>query len=115
MKIQNQIKRTLSTLTGIAYITQLLRGTDVKHKTDLAKQVCTHFEFHDVRGEMQTSGCLKALRELESSGHFESPKAQHKTDTKSLRRLTEPVPLPVDVPSKVNAITAELSYIIFII
>ena len=106
MNTQNQIKRTLSTSTGIEYIRQLLTGNEVKHRSDLAKQVCTNFDFHDARGEMQTSGCLKALRELESSGHFELPKAQRKTGTKSPRRLTETVPLAVNVPSEVNTIAA---------
>jgi hypothetical protein len=106
MNTQNQIKRTLSTSTGIEYIRQLLTGNEVKHRSDLAKQVCTNFDFHDARGEMQTSGCLKALRELESSGHFELPMAQRKTGTKSPRRLTETVPLAVNVPSEVNTIAA---------
>ena len=53
---------------------------------------------------MQTSGCLKALRELESSRHFDLPKALHKTGTKSPRRLPDPVQLPVDVPSEVDTI-----------
>ena len=106
MHIQNQIKRTLSLSTNIEYIKQLLDGNGVAHRSDLAKHVCTHFGFHDARGELQTSGCQKALRELESLGHFELPKAQHKTGTKSPRRLTEPVPLPVDVPSEVNCIAA---------
>ena len=106
MNTQNEIKRTLSTSTCIDYIKQLLSGNEVAHRFDLAKQVCKHFKFHDARGEMQTSGCLKALRELESSGHFDLPKAQHKASTKSPRRLTEPVPLPVDVPSEVNHISA---------
>jgi hypothetical protein len=106
MNTQNEIKRTLSTSTCIEYIKQLLSGNEVAHRFDLAKQVCKHFKFHDARGEMQTSGCLKALRELESSGHFDLPKAQHKASTKSPRRLTEPVPLPVDVPSEVNHISA---------
>lgn len=106
MNTQNEIKRTLSTSTCIEYIKQLLSGNEVAHRFDLAKQVCTHFKFHDARGEMQTSGCLKALRKLESSGHFDLPKAQHKASTKSPRRLTEPVPLPVDVPSEVNHISA---------
>jgi uncharacterized protein DUF4338/transposase-like protein len=104
MNTQNQIKRTLSTSTGIEYIKQLLRSNEVAHRSDLAKQVCTHFIFHDARGEKQTSGCLKALRELESVGHFELPKSQRKASTKSPRRLTSPVPLPVDVPSEVNSI-----------
>jgi Domain of unknown function (DUF4338)/Transposase DNA-binding len=106
MNTQNEINRTLSTSTCIEYIKQLLSGNEVAHRFDLAKQVCKHFKFHDARGEMQTSGCLKALRELESSGHFDLPKAQHKASTKSPRRLTEPVPLPVDVPSEVNHISA---------
>ena len=55
---------------------------------------------------MQTSGCLKALRGLESSGHFELPKAQHNTGTKSPRRLPGPVQLPIDVPSEVNALNS---------
>jgi hypothetical protein len=104
MNIQNQIKKTLSTSIGIEYIRQLLGGNKVAHRSALAKQVCTHFKFHDARGEIQTSGCQKALRELESSGHFDLPKAQHKAGTKSPRRLTEPVRLPVDVPSEVNSI-----------
>ena len=106
MNTQNQIKRTLSISTGIEYIKQLLRGNEVAHRSDLAKKVCTHFKFHDARGEMQISGCLKALRELESSGHFDLPKAQHKTGTKSPRRLTNSVRLPVDVPSEVNTIAS---------
>ena len=48
---------------------------------------------------MQTSGWLKALRELESTGHIDLPKAQHKTGTKSPHRLTTPMPLPVEVKS----------------
>ncbi len=112
MNTQNQIKRTLSTSTSIEYIKQLLRGNKVAHRSDLAKQVCINFEFHDARGEMQTSGCLKALRELESSGYFDLPKAQHNTGTKSPRRLTEPVPLAVDVPDEVNNIkTLELVHV----
>ncbi len=55
---------------------------------------------------MQTSGSLKALRELEAAGHFELPKAQRKVGVKSPRRLTEPVPLPVAVPNEVSGIVA---------
>ena len=106
MNIQNQIKRTLSLSTSIEYIKQLLGGKGIAHRADLAKQVCTNFEFYDARGGMQTSGCLKALRELELLGHFELPRAQHKTGTKSPRRLTNPVPLPIDVPDEVNHIAA---------
>ena len=53
---------------------------------------------------MQTSGCLKALRDLEASGHFELPKLERNVGTKAPRRLIEPVPLPVGVPNEVNNI-----------
>ena len=106
MNTQNQIKRTLSTSTSIEYIKHLLGSNEVAHRTDLAKRVCANFNFHDARGEMQTSGCLKALRELELLGHFDLPKAQHKGGKNTPRRLMKPVPLPVDVPSEVNAIKA---------
>ena len=107
MNTQNQIKRRLSTATGIEYIKHLLNGNAIAHRTDLAKQVCSNFNFHDAKGDLQTSGCLKALRELEASGHFALPEAQRKVSgVKSPRRLTESVPLPVAVPDEVNAIAA---------
>ncbi len=110
MNTQNQIKRTLSVSTNIDYINNLLDSDKIAHRTDLAKTVCDEFSFYDMRGQAQLSGCLKALRELEASGHFILPKAQ---DTgggkKSPRRLAEPVPTPTDVPKNVNEIkTLEL-------
>jgi hypothetical protein len=105
MNTQNQIKRTLSLPSSIEYIKQLLKGNKIIHRTDLAKQVCTHFKFYDARDKMQMSGSQKALRELESSGYFELPKAQRKVGTKSPRRLTAPLQQPAaDVPNEVNGI-----------
>ncbi len=48
MNTQNQIKRRLrlSTATGIEYIKHLLNGNAIAHRTDLAKQVCSIFNFH---------------------------------------------------------------------
>ncbi|WP_419633971.1 hypothetical protein, partial [Thiolapillus sp.] len=84
MNTQNQIKRRLSTATGIEYIKHLLNGNAIAHRTDLAKQVCSIFNFH------------VAL-----------PETQRKVSgVKSPRRLTESVPLPVAVPDEVNAIAA---------
>jgi len=104
MIIQKQIKRTLSLADSIAFIKRLLSEHAVKHRTDLAKQVCQHFEFLDPRGKLQTGSCLKALRELESTGHFELPKSQRKATAPCPRRLTEAVPAAVGVPSDVTGI-----------
>ncbi len=73
MNTQNQIKRTLSNPANIEYISHLLSGNEIAHRTDLAKRTCEQFGFYDVRGQAQLGGCLKALRELETSGHFIQP------------------------------------------
>lgn len=106
MNTQNQIKRTLSTASSVDYISQLLKADEVTNRSALAKKVCSHFNFYDVRGKEQLSGCLKALRNLESLGHFELPASQKGSSTKSPRRLNAPVPLPLDIPGEVTAIEA---------
>lgn len=105
MNKQSQIKRTLSRSTSIDFIKDLLSGSGVTNRAHIAKHVCAHFGFRDARGELQTSGCQKALRELEASGHFKLPKAKHKTGPKSPRRLPEAVPLPDGVPDEVTDIS----------
>jgi hypothetical protein len=102
MNTQNQIKRTLLESTGLEYISNLLKGKEIAHRTDLAKRTCKQFGFYDARGQTQIAGCLKALRELESAGYFTLPVAQQTPGKKTPRRLTNPVPLPVDVPLKVR-------------
>jgi len=39
------------------------------------KWLCEKLKFYDVRGQIQVSGCPKALRELEAAGHFVLPKS----------------------------------------
>lgn len=81
------------------YIKQLLENEDILHRTDLATRVCKQFEFYDARGQIQISGCVKALGQLEKAGHIILPSVERKEQArKSPRRLPEAVPLPVDVP-----------------
>ena len=68
MYIQNQIKRTLSTPASIETIRDLLKDKELYNRTKLASRACEEFKFYDARGQVQISGCLKALRELESAG-----------------------------------------------
>jgi len=99
MNTQNQIKRTLSETASIEYVCNLLESKEILHRSELATQVCEQFVFYDARGQAQRSGCLKALRELEATGHFTLPAARTSPGRRSPRRLSEPVPLPVEVPS----------------
>ncbi|MFW6114631.1 MAG: IS4 family transposase [bacterium] len=100
MKTQNQIKRTLSEPAKIDYVRELLESNEISHRNALAEMVCERFDFYDARGHMQRGGCVKALRELEASGHFELPAVRSRTGSRSPRRLNEPVPTPSDVPAR---------------
>jgi hypothetical protein len=98
--VQHQIKRTLNQPAAIARIDGLLAQGDLPHRTALARQVCEQFGFYDGRGRAQLSGCLRALRELESAGHFALPEACTRPGTGGVKRLPEPVPPACDVPGR---------------
>jgi len=78
MNTQNQIKRALSEPGAIEYVAELLKVNDFGHRTALADFLCERFEFYDTRNRAQRDGCLKALRELETAGHYTLPVAQGK-------------------------------------
>jgi hypothetical protein len=67
-----------------------------KKRTKLADQLCDQFDFFDLRGKKQRSGCLKALRELEQKGQFVLPMPCHIPGKVRPRRLAEPVPEPLE-------------------
>jgi hypothetical protein len=104
MNTQNQIKRTLSEPTSIEYVCGLLESNEILHRSELAALVCEQFGFYDARGQEQRGGCLKALRELEAAGHFVLPAARTSPGRRSPRRLSEPVPLPIEVPSQAGEV-----------
>jgi len=73
MKLQNQIKRTLSKPEAMESVSQLLEERDFSSRTEVADFVCEQFGFQDPGGQNQMGGCLKALRELEAKGWFKLP------------------------------------------
>lgn len=104
MNTQNQIKRTLSQLTHIEYVSKLLANNEFLNRSKLATRVCEQFGFYDPGGKKQLSGCLKALRELEAGGHFTLPAALRSSCPRSPQRLLEPVPLPIAVPAQAGQV-----------
>jgi hypothetical protein len=102
MNTQNQIKRTLSKCASIEYVRGQLEGKQIHSRNQLAEEVCDHFGFYDPSGRKQLSGCLKALRQLEKAGHFVLPEPRTNHSPGSPRRLSAPVPLPLDVPDRVD-------------
>jgi len=105
MKIQNQIKQTLSQPEAIEQINNLLDANSNINRTKLADLICDQFNFFNPCGEKQRSGCLKALRKLEQDGFFVLP-VPCKTGSakKNPRRLEKPVPEPQGVPDEVGKI-----------
>lgn len=105
MKIQNQIKKTLSQPKAIEQIKNILDKNADINRTKLSDLICDHFNFYNPRGERQRSGCIKALRKLEQDGFFVLP-IPCKTVTGKInpRRLAEPVPEPQKVPDEVGKI-----------
>jgi len=105
MKTQNQIKRTLSESSSILYLQALLSNKTFSNRVELAKVVCEKFKFYNPKGQLQISGCVKALRNLETAGHIKLPLSTRKTTAKrSPQRLNAPVPIPVNVPATVNEV-----------
>ncbi len=104
MKIQNQIKRTLTQPEAIEHICNILDTNDNINRTALADKLCDHFKFFDPCGNRQRDGCLKALRKLEQAGHFSLPSPMGKSGPKNPRRLSEPVPEPKKVPTDAGEI-----------
>lgn len=101
---QNQIKGTLIQPEAIAVVQGLLEETPTICRIELARRTCADFGFRDLRGELQVSGCLKALREIAGKGAFELPPPQTTTGRPQPRRLGQPVPPAVNVPQQVDAI-----------
>jgi hypothetical protein len=104
MKLQNQIKRTLSHPEAIVYVGQLLETEEVATRTELAEWCCEEFGFQDPRGENQLGGCLKGLRELEAKGWFKLPATEMQKGKPSPRRLSAGVPEPKSVPGEVGEV-----------
>jgi len=108
METQNQIKRTLSLPASIETVREMLTTPEITTRTKLAKRVCEEFSFYDTRGLHQISGCVKALRDLESAGSILLPAVSIRSGRKpgdtAPRRLASPLPPPVEVPAQVGEI-----------
>lgn len=108
---QNQIKRVLALPDSIATVRQMTAAGVAHNRATLAIAVCERFGFFNPYGHAQTSGCLKALRELERAGHFALPPPQVRVPGK-IRKVREarclgmPVAAPHAVPEQAEEVQA---------
>ena len=101
---QSQIKRTLSHPDAISYVAELLDGGEFIHRSGWAEFLCEEWGFQDACGDLQCSGCVKALRALETAGHFRLPLALAKTGPGTPKRLAEAVADPTGVPAQAGEV-----------
>jgi Domain of unknown function (DUF4338)/Transposase DNA-binding/Transposase Tn5 dimerisation domain len=101
---QNQIKRVLALSDSLATVRQMVAAGVAGNRAALANAVCERFGFYSPKGLAQTSGCVKALRELERAGHFVLPPPQDRVQGK-VRKVHEArcLGVPVDAPHAVPA------------
>ena len=101
---QNQIKKTLSDPNNIKFIRGLLESNQFSNRSALSLSLCEHFKFFDFSGKAQKAGCVKALRTLETGGHFILPKALWTPGKRTQKRLEAPVAPPKNLPKALNDI-----------
>ncbi|MCF6318330.1 MAG: hypothetical protein L3J83_03480, partial [Proteobacteria bacterium] len=63
MKKQNQIKITLSKPENIKHINELQQMQRFKNRSQLTKTICKKFNFVDLKGDLQESSCITALKQ----------------------------------------------------
>lgn len=106
MNKQNQIKRTLSKPDSIKYIIDQLEQVGNASRTQLADELCVHFNFFAPNGDKQSASCLKALRKLEQQGEFLLPTSHTRKlgQANGQRRFDKPVPAPIPLPDEAGEI-----------
>ena len=75
MKAQNQILRTVRALESA--LSETLAQHRYKSRSAIGRIVCDESGFHDVRGERQWAGCMKALGTLEAEHRIVLRAAPH--------------------------------------
>ncbi len=108
MKKQNQIKITLSKPENIKRINELQRIQRFKNRAQLAKTICKNYNFVDLKGDLQESSCITALKQLEKQKHITLPTIKNKSNkvrkARTLCRLGIAVEAPINVPEKAGEI-----------
>lgn len=104
MSEQSQIRRRLSQPESIDRVRLHLAERPEVNRSQLADQLCEEFRFVDGLGRLQRSGCVKALRVLESRGHFTLPVYAGSSRSPKPRLLDDSIPVPEGVPESIELV-----------
>lgn len=99
------IQERLTCTDAVALVKEWLKMNKGQSRTALARHVCEALDLKDARGQLRMGGVQKALRVLESQGHWRLPKVQSVGSTKwQPRRLGRPVTPAYGVASRVEQV-----------
>ena len=102
MRLQSQILQTLRAPEAQARLGHIVAQGACESRAALGREVCAQFGFVDARGSAQLTGCLTALKVLETAGQLTLPAPRPHPQRPSPRCLDAPVRAPVDVPAQVR-------------
>ena len=109
MILQSQIGRRLNESPAQARIVEMLSRDGLESRSALARRLRLEFGCADSRGQLQLSGCLKALHDLAASGALVLPPRQRPPIDTTPVRLDRRVPAPVSVPTRQAAAVQALT------
>jgi len=99
------VKLVLKQDENIEMIKQILESKPSYTRSDLARFLCTKFDFKNAGGDLQLSSCLKSLRDFEQKGLIHLPQLLKVNKKKwEYRRLGHTIPVPTDIPESVDQI-----------
>ena len=103
MQSTSSIKQTLAEPENKSLVIRLLKADPPPSRNALAKELCRSLNLRDSKGHWQMATTSKALRELEAQGLWLLPKPLFSGPRQwNPIRLSQPVPLPTDVPELVQ-------------
>ena len=102
MRLQSQILQTLRAPQAQVRLGHIVAQGACESRAALGREVCAQFGFVDARGSAQLTGCLTALKVLESAGQLTLPAPRPHPQRPSPRCLDAPVRAPVEVPAQVR-------------
>ena len=73
-------------------------------RAELSRRVCEALGIRDARGRLRQASCSVALRELDAAGLIQLPPPRRRGGGGLLRRLGQAVPLPANVPERVDRV-----------
>lgn len=105
MNTTSTIQERLASADAVALVKDWLKANKRGTRTALARHMCEALDLKDARGHLRMGGAQKALRVLESQGHWRLPKAKGAASPRwQPRRLVQPVALPRGVPSRAERV-----------